>query len=96
MKTKIINRILIFLACNIHIIVAIIFAASFMITVLSHIIFSEIRLLVGYIFWFCFGLYVFSVTYIKANAFLAKKYEEKNEYYLGLLDKRRKRTKKTS
>lgn len=88
--TSIINRIIIFLAFNIHIITAFIFAMSFVIAVISHILFTQIPLVVSYFFWFSFGLFVFSTAIRNANYFLGKKYEARNEYYLNLLEKSKK------
>lgn len=90
MKTSIVNRILIFLAFNIYIITAIIFVSSFVISVLSSIIFTQLPLVVGYLFWFSFGFFAFSLAIKKANYYLGKKYEEQNDYYLNLLDKHKK------
>jgi hypothetical protein len=90
MKTSIIKRLFIFLAYNIHNVSAYAFLISLIIVAISNTIYSQVPLLVGYTFWFCLGFYVFSVTYKKANNFLAKKYKENNEYYLNLLEKRKK------
>lgn len=47
-------------------------------------------LIIGYLFWFSFGVFVFSLAIRNANYFLGKKYEEQNDYYLNLLDKHKK------
>lgn len=91
MKTSIYDRILILLAFNIYRITNVLFAVSFVITVISHTLFSQMPLIVGYLFWFSFGLFVFSLAIRNANYFLGKKYEEKNEYYLNLFAKHNKR-----
>lgn len=96
MKTSIFNRILILLAFNIYKITNVIFAVSFIITVISKSIFSQLPLIVGYVFWFSFGLFVFSLALRNATYFLRKKYEEKNDYYLNLLDKSNKGKSKTN
>ena len=84
MKIRIVDRILILLTFNIYKIINIIFAVSFIITVLSHSIFPQLPLVVGYVFWFSFGLFVFSLALRNATYFLGKKYEEQNDYYLNL------------
>ena len=96
MKTSIVDRILILLAFNIYKITNVIFAVSFTVTVICHTIFSQLPLIVGYVFWFSFGLFVFSLALRNANYFLGKKYEEKNDYYLNLLDKSKKGKSKTN
>ncbi|MDP3442153.1 MAG: hypothetical protein Q8T08_04765 [Ignavibacteria bacterium] len=90
MKTSIVDRILILLAFNIYKITNVFFAVSFIITVISQTLFSQMPLIIGYLFWFSFGVFVFSLAIRNANYFLGKKYEEKNDYYLNLLDKHKK------
>lgn len=90
MKTRIIDWILILLAFNIYKITNVFFAVSFVITVLSYTIFNQVPLPIGYVFWFSFGLFVFSLAIRNANYFLEKKYREQNSYYIKLLDKHKK------
>jgi len=90
MRTSIFDRILIYLAFNIYQIANVFFATSMLVAVICDIIFSQMPLMVGYIFWFSFGLFVFSKTLKVATDFLVKKYEEKNDYYLNLLAKNKK------
>jgi len=90
MKARIVERVLILLAFNIYKITNVFFAVSLVTTVLSHTLFSQMPLIVGYLFWFSFGLFIFSLAIRNANYFLCKKYEEKNDYYLNLLDKHKK------
>ncbi len=90
MKTNIIDRILILMAFNIYMIVNVFFAISFVVAVLSYTLLSHMPLIIGYLFWFSFGLFVFSLAIRNANYFLAKKYEEQDGYYLNLLDKHKK------
>lgn len=93
MKTSNIDRVIIFLAYNIYIITDILFAASFVVTVLFSTIFAPLPLPIGYVFWFCFGLFCFSQALRRATDFLNKKHEEKNDYYLDLMERKRCRTK---
>ncbi len=92
MKINTVDRILIFLAFNIYMIVNVFFAVSFVVAVLSYTLLSHMPLIIGYLFWFSFGLFVFSLAIRNANYFLGKKYEEQDGYYLNLLDKHNKQT----
>jgi hypothetical protein len=93
MKTRIIERTIIFLAYNIYIITDILFAASFVISVLFGTLFAPMPLPIGYLFWFCFGLFAFSRAIRLATDILKTKSEEKNDYYLELKDRTRVRIK---
>ncbi len=92
MKTNIIDRILILMAFNIYMIVNVFFAVSFVVAGLSYTLLSRMPLIIGYLFWFSFGLFVFILAIRNANYFLGKKYEEQDGYYLNLLDKHNKQT----
>lgn len=91
MKTNIVDQILIIVAFNIYRIANVFFAVAFIIAVISHTLFSQMPLIIGYVFWFSFGFFIFSLVIRNVNYFLSKKYEERNSFYLGLLDKNRKR-----
>jgi hypothetical protein len=90
MKTNSIERIFILLAFNIFRIASIIFGLSLLLAVFSYILFNQIPLINSYIFWFSFGVYGSSLVIRKVTAYLEKKYEEKNDYYLNLLGKHKK------
>ncbi|MBL7970262.1 MAG: hypothetical protein JNL03_01970, partial [Prolixibacteraceae bacterium] len=63
---------------------------SFVTAVISHTLFAQMPLVVGYLFWFSFGFFVFSLAIRNASSFLEKKYEKRDEYYFSLLEKSKK------
>lgn len=90
MKTSIVDCVLVLLAFNIYRITAFVFAVFLILAVLCYSFFDQIPLIINYAFGLSLGLFVFSLVIRRANVFLEKKYEEKNDYYLDLLDKRKK------
>jgi len=89
MKTSIVERVLILLAFNIYQITAYIFAGSLVVAALCYFLCNQIPLPISYLFWFSLGFWGFSLAIRKASVFLEEKYEEKNGYYLNLLNKRK-------
>lgn len=89
MKTIIIERIIIFLAFNLYKIVALLFIISLLMSTIIYCLVDRVPIVIGYIFWFCFGAFTFGLIIRKATVFLSNKYEQKNNYYLDLLNKRK-------
>jgi len=87
MRIKYFERVLILMMFNIYKITGIVFIVSlFLSFIICNFYNNLISLIIGYIFWFSFGAFSFSLVIRKSNTFLQKKSEDKNTYYLNLLN----------
>jgi hypothetical protein len=90
MKNRIVERVFIYIAFNLHKITSIIFAFSLLLAVFSNFLLNHVNIIISYIFWFSFGAYIFSICLRNSTSFLKKKFEENNSYYYSLLAKNKK------
>jgi len=91
MKPHFIDRLFTIIAYNVYIIPQLLFSLSLFITFIFSICYGSVPLIVGYLFWFSFGFFSFSLIIKKTTSYLKRKYEDNDEYYHSLLDKREKK-----
>jgi len=85
------TRMIIKLSFYLHTIIAFLFVLILVLVVILKIFFEGLSIPVGYLFWFVFGMYCFSLLIRKATSFLHYHYNKENEYYLSLLARKKKK-----
>jgi len=88
-----INRVLIYLSYHSYTIVKVLFIINFVIITIFGLFFENpIKDLLGFVFFFCFGLYIGFWLLYKIIGFIKEEESKENKYLQKLINKRSKKT----